>query len=86
MPLDADNYLLSVEAANTSWGSDTDFVRLYGRAGWIGSFSEDQRWLVRLDAGAILQEQVANIPALATFFCRWRQQSAGLWLSDDSTA
>lgn len=68
MPLDADNYLLSVEAANTGWGSDTDFVRLYGRAGWIGSFSEDQRWLVRLDAGAILQEQVANIPPSLRFF------------------
>jgi translocation and assembly module TamA len=68
MPLDADNYLLSVEAANTSWGSDTDFVRLYGRAGWIGSFSEDQRWLVRLDAGAILQEQIANIPPSLRFF------------------
>jgi hypothetical protein len=68
MPLDADNYLLSVEAANTSWGSDTDFIRLYGRAGWIGSFSEDQRWLVRMDAGAILQEQIANIPPSLRFF------------------
>lgn len=68
MPLDADNYLLSVEAANTAWGSDTDFIRLYGRAGWIGSFSEDQRWLVRVDAGAILQEQITNIPPTLRFF------------------
>lgn len=68
MPLDADNYLMSVEVADNSWGSDTDFVRLYGRAGWIGSFSADQRWLVRLDAGAILQETIDSIPPSLRFY------------------
>jgi translocation and assembly module TamA len=68
MPMQADNYLIGVEVANQAWAADTDFIRLRGRAGWIGSWSEDQRWLVRLDAGLILQEEVNNIPPSLRFF------------------
>lgn len=68
MPMQADYYLLAMEVADQSWGSDTDFIRLRGRAGWIGSWSVDQRWLVRLDAGTILQEEVQNIPPSLRFF------------------
>ncbi len=68
MPMLADNFLFSVEVANQAWGSDTDFIRLRGRSGWIGSWNEDQRWLARVDAGVILQEQVLNIPPSLRFF------------------
>ncbi len=68
MPMQADFYLLSIELADQSWGSDTDFSRLRARAGWIGNWSVDQRWLVRLDGGAILQEGVVNIPPSLRFY------------------
>lgn len=68
MPQMADFYSFSVELANKALASDTDFVRFRGRAGWIGSWSADQRWLVRLDGGVILQEQVLNIPPSLRFF------------------
>jgi len=68
MPQMADFYSLSVEVANKALASDTDFVRFRGRAGWIGSWSADQRWLIRLDGGVILQEQVLNIPPSLRFF------------------
>jgi translocation and assembly module TamA len=68
MPMQADNYLIGVEVANQAWAADTDFIRLRGRAGWIGSWNEDQRWLVRMDAGLILQEEVSNIPPSLRFF------------------
>lgn len=68
MPEMADFYSLSVEVANKALASDTDFVRFRGRAGWIGSWSADERWLVRLDGGVILQEQLLNIPPSLRFF------------------
>ncbi len=68
MPMHADNYLIAMEVANQAWGADTDFVRIRGRSGWIGSWNEDQRWIVRLDAGIILQEEVTGIPPTLRFF------------------
>lgn len=68
MPTEADYYLIAAEIADQSWGSDTDFIRLRGRAGWIGTWSVDQRWLIRLDAGTILHEGVLNIPPSLRFF------------------
>lgn len=67
MPMIADNYSIAIEVANQAWGSDTDFIRLRGRSGWIGHWNEDQRWLARLDAGVILQEEVFNIPPTLRF-------------------
>lgn len=68
MPQQADYYLVAAEIADQSWGSDTDFIRLRGRAGWIGSWSADERWLLRLDAGTILQESIESIPSSLRFF------------------
>jgi len=68
MPQTADFYSLSMEVANKALASDTDFVIFRGRAGWIGHWTADQRWLVRVDGGVILQEQVLNIPPSMRFF------------------
>lgn len=68
MPMLADFYLLGIEVADQSWGSDTDFIRLRARAGWIGNWSVDERWLVKLDGGTILQEEVLNIPPSLRFY------------------
>ena len=51
-----------------AWGSDSSFVRLRSRVGWIGSFSDDQRYLVRVDAGAVLMEAITELPPSLRFF------------------
>lgn len=68
MPMHAHNLLLSIEMANQAWGADTDFTVIRARAGRIGSFDNDSRYVVRADAGAILQEQLGSIPASLRFF------------------
>lgn len=68
MPMQGQNVLVSVEVANQAWGADTDFTVLRARAGRIGSFDTDHRYLLRVDAGAILQEQLASIPASLRLF------------------
>ena len=63
MPHSADRLALRVEVSDEAWGSDASFVRLRGRAGWIGSWSVDQRWLVRLDGGfvGLLETRCRNV-------------------------
>lgn len=68
MPLFADRLLLGVEISDEAWGSDASFVRLRGRAGWIGSLSDRHRFVSRLDGGAILMEGLSQLPPSLRFF------------------
>lgn len=68
MPSSASRYMLGSEVSDPAWGSDSSFVRLRSRVGWIGSFSENQRYLVRLDAGAVLMESILELPPSLRFF------------------
>jgi translocation and assembly module TamA len=68
MPAEASRYSVGAEVSEPAWGSDSSFVRLRGRVGWIGSFSDDQRWLARFDVGAVLMESVTDLPPSLRFF------------------
>lgn len=68
MPAQASRYLLGAEVSEPAWGSDSSFVRVRSRVGWIGSFSDDQRYLLRLDAGAVLMEAITELPPSLRFF------------------
>ncbi|MBV2127512.1 autotransporter assembly complex protein TamA [Arsukibacterium indicum] len=68
MPRSADRLLLGVEFSEPAWGSDTPFVRFRGRAGWIGSFDRNHRFVTRLDAGAVVIDDITEIPPSLRFF------------------
>ncbi|WP_333608240.1 autotransporter assembly complex protein TamA [Arsukibacterium sp.] len=68
MPRSADRLLLAVEVSDKMWGSDANFVRVRGRAGWIGSVGEDHRLVTRLDAGAVVGESLKDLPLSLRFF------------------
>lgn len=68
MPTSADRLSLRVEVSDEAWGSDASFVRLRGRAGWIGSAGDHHRFVTRLDGGAILMESLLNLPPSLRFF------------------
>lgn len=68
MPHSADRLALRVEVSDEAWGSDASFVRLRGRAGWIGSLGDNHRFVTRLDAGAILMEALRKLPPSLRFF------------------
>lgn len=68
MPIRADRLLLGIEVSDRSWGSAESFVRLRGRAGYITTFATNHRVIGRLDAGAVLMEQVDNLPPSIRFF------------------
>lgn len=68
MPRFADRLLIGVEVSDQAWASDASFVRLRGRAGWIGSLGNNHRFVTRLDAGAILMESIQKLPPSLRFF------------------
>lgn len=68
MPASASRLLLGVEISDQAWASDASFVRLRGRAGWIGSLSSRHRFVTRIDGGAILMEGLAELPSSLRFF------------------
>ncbi|MDP5034601.1 MAG: autotransporter assembly complex protein TamA [Alishewanella sp.] len=68
MPTRADRLLFGVEVSDSSWGSDASFVRLRGRAGYITTFANNHRFVGRLDAGAVLMEDIDNLPPSIRFF------------------
>lgn len=68
MPYSADRLSLKVEISDQAWGSDASFIRLRGRAGWIGSLSDNHRFVTRVDGGAILMETLLNLPPSLRFY------------------
>ncbi|KKO49845.1 membrane protein [Arsukibacterium sp. MJ3] len=68
MPRSADRLLVSVEVSDKNWGSDLNFVRLRGRAGWIGSYQQNHRVVTRLDAGAVVGAALKDLPLSLRFF------------------
>ena len=68
MPSSANRLLLGVEVSDEAWGSDASFIRLRGRAGWIGSAGDNHRFVTRLDGGAILMETLRKLPPSLRFF------------------
>ena len=68
MPHSASRLALRVEVSDEAWGSDASFVRLRGRAGWIGSTGNNHRFVTRLDGGAILMETLRKLPPSLRFF------------------
>tara|TARA_R110002126_G_scaffold15185_12_gene62533 strand:- start:7319 stop:9031 length:1713 start_codon:yes stop_codon:yes gene_type:complete len=68
MPRSADRLLFGVEFSEPAWASDTQFVRLRGRAGWIGSYDRNHRFVTRIDAGAVVIDDITDIPPSLRFF------------------
>ena len=68
MPYSANRLSLRVEVSDEAWGSDASFVRLRGRAGWIGSAGDNHRFVTRVDGGAILMETLRSLPPSLRFF------------------
>lgn len=68
MPIRADRLLFGVEVSDPSWGSDARFIRLRGRAGYITTLADNHRMVGRLDAGAILLQDVGRLPPSIRFF------------------
>lgn len=63
-----DRQQLLVEASATEWGSDTSFLRVWGRSKWLRTLGDDHRFLFRAEQGAIIGDSFTEVPSSLRFF------------------
>lgn len=68
LPTWGDKQLISVEYSDPMWGSDTRVAHFRGRTAWIRSAGEDHRGIARIDGGAVVAEQIEDVPPSMRFF------------------
>ncbi len=67
-PIWGDAQLATLELSEPWWGSDTRFVRLWGRSKWLRTIAEKQRLIARAEQGAVWVEDVQELPPSLRFF------------------
>ena len=68
---------LKMELSSTSWGSDTSFIKLWGRSKWLTTLADKHRFIGRIEQGAIQVESVNKLPPSIRFFTGGDQSIRG---------
>ncbi|WP_375057947.1 autotransporter assembly complex family protein [Zobellella sp. DQSA1] len=63
-----DSQRVTLELSEPWWGSDTRFVRAWGRSKWLRSLSDNQRVIGRVEQGAVWVDEVDDLPPSLRFF------------------
>lgn len=58
----------TLELSEPWWGSDTRFIRLFGRSKWLRTVGEGQRIIARAEQGAVWVDEVNELPPSLRFF------------------
>ncbi|MBO1519788.1 outer membrane protein assembly factor [Oceanisphaera sp. DM8] len=67
-PVWGDSQLATLELSEPWWGSDTRFIRLFGRTKWLRTVGEGQRVIARAEQGAVWVDEVDQLPPSLRFF------------------
>nr|WP_051234150.1 autotransporter assembly complex family protein [Halomonas halocynthiae] len=67
-PTWGDSQQLTLQYSNKAWGSDADFFRLNGDTQWIRMLGDNNRFIARMNVGAIETDDFSNIPSSLRFF------------------
>ncbi|EKE69243.1 autotransporter assembly complex protein TamA [Gallaecimonas xiamenensis] len=63
-----DSQQITLELSEPGWGSDSRFVRLWGRSKWLRSLGENGRIIARAEQGAVWVNNVDQLPPSLRFF------------------
>jgi translocation and assembly module TamA len=67
-PYWGDSQSFTVMVSDRAWGSDTRFVKLWGKTKWLRTYAENHRFIVRAEQGVFLWGHLDEIPASQRFF------------------
>ncbi|WP_330925766.1 autotransporter assembly complex family protein [Candidatus Sororendozoicomonas aggregata] len=76
-PYWGDQQLAKIELSRREWGSDTDFIKVWGRSKWLRTFASAHRIITRFEQGAIWVNDISSIPASLRFFAGGDQSIRG---------
>ncbi len=72
-----DRQLFITEFASKSLGSDADLIRLHGRTKWLRSSESGHSLTFRLELGAIMTDEILDVPPSKRFFAGGDQSIRG---------
>lgn len=67
-PVWGDAQLATLELSEPWWGSDTRFIRLFGRTKWLRTVGKGQLVIARAEQGAVWVDEVDELPPSLRFF------------------
>jgi len=67
-PYWGDQQSVSVMFSDPTWGSDTRFVKVWGKTKWLRTVASKHRFIFRAEQGALLWGNLSEIPASQRFF------------------
>ncbi|ART78993.1 hypothetical protein CBP12_01550 [Oceanisphaera avium] len=63
-----DSQVGTLELSEPWWGSDTRFIRVFGRTKWLRTVAKKQRVIARAEQGAVWVDDVEKLPPSLRFF------------------
>ncbi len=73
-----DQQLAKVELSSRSWGSDANFIKVWGRTKWLRTLAQKHRIITRMEQGAIwMLDDITDIPPSLRFFAGGDQSIRG---------
>lgn len=76
-PVSGSLYNVKLEASSKTWGSDADFLKLWGRGKWLATLAGKHRFLGRIEQGGIRINDINDIPPSIRFFTGGDQSVRG---------
>lgn len=76
-PQKGQSHNVKLEVSYTGWGSDTSFVKLWGRTKWLTTVAEKHRFIGRAEQGFIEVDKIAALPPSIRFFTGGDQSVRG---------
>lgn len=67
-PTWGDSQQLTIQYSNKAWGSGAEFFRINGDTQWIRMLGENNRFIARMNIGAIETDDFRDIPSSLRFF------------------
>ncbi len=68
---------IKLEMSNTTWGSQADFLKIWGRTKWLTTLDDKHRFISRAEQGGIIVDNVTDIPPSIRFFTGGDQSVRG---------
>ncbi len=76
-PKQGSSHNLKLEFSNKIWGSEADFIKLWGRTKWLTTVADQHRFIARAEQGVVWIDNIRDVPPSIRFFTGGDQSVRG---------